>query len=320
MVFRVIALVLALLSAQLAWGQTWPAKPVRLVVPYPPGGSVDTYARLIGQRLAERLGQPVVVDNRAGAAGSIGSEFVAKSAPDGYTLVWGTVSSHAINMTLYTKLRYDNLKDFAPITQLMEQPLMVVVPLNSKINSMAELGQVLQSRSIRLNVGTAGVGTTGHMTTELIKKRTGGDITHVGYRGSNPMLTELMGGHIDVGIDNLPSALALVKAGKLKALAVTSLKRSPLAPDIPTLDEVIPGLQAIAWQGLFAPAGTPDAVLERLEREVTSILRQPDVVAVLAQGGTTPVGSARADFAAFVKAETIRWAEIVRLAGARADD
>lgn len=319
MVLKVLALALAVFTTTLSWAQAWPSKPIRLVVPYPPGGSVDTYARLVGQRLGDRLGQPVVIENKAGAAGSIGSEFVAKSTPDGYTLVWGTVSSHAINMALYTKLKYDNLKDFAPITQLMEQPLMVVVPLNSKIDSMAELIGQLQSRSVRLNVGTAGIGTTGHMTTELVKKRTGGDLNHVGYKGSSPMLTDLVGAHIDMGIDNLPSALALVKGGKLKALAVTSEKRSPLAPDLPTLNEMIPGLHAVAWQGLFAPAGTPDAVLDRLEREVTDILRQPEVVATLAQGGTTPVGNSRAEFTAFVKSETVRWAEIVKLSGARAD-
>lgn len=320
MVLKIFALAFALLSSQLLWGQAWPAKPVKLVVPYPPGGSVDVYARLVGQQLADRLGQPVIVENRAGVAGSIGSEYVAKSAADGYTLVWGTVSSHAINMALYKKLRYDNLKDFAPVTELMEQPLMVVVPANSKIVSMADLIRVLQTRSARLNVGTAGVGTTGHMTTELIKKRTGGDLTHIGYKGSNPMLTDLVGGHLDVGIDNLPSALALAKAGKLKALAVTSVKRSPLAPEVPALNELIPGLQVLAWQGLFAPAGTPEAILERLEREVTFILKQPDVVSTLAEGGTTPVGSTRAEFAAFVKAETVRWAEIVKLSGARTDE
>jgi tripartite-type tricarboxylate transporter receptor subunit TctC len=320
MLLRILALAFAVLWAPFAWSQAWPAKPLKLVVPYAPGGSVDTYARLVGRNLAERLGKPVVIENRAGAAGSVGSEFVAKSPADGYTLVWGTVSSHAINMTLYTKIRYDNVKDFAPITQLMEQPLMVVVPASSKIANMADLVAMLQSRSTRLTVGSAGVGTTGHMTTELIKKRTGGDLTHVGYKGSKPMLTDLVGGHIDVGIDNLPSALALTKGGKLRALAVTSQKRSPLAPEVPTLDEIVPGLQAVAWQGLFAPAGTPDAVLDRLEREVTFILKQPDVVSYLAEGGTTAVASSRSDFATFVKSETARWAEIVRLSGARSDE
>lgn len=319
MVLRMFALVLALLWATTATAQGWPSRPVKLVVPYPPGGSVDTYARMVGQRLADRLGQPVVVDNRAGAAGSIGSEYVAKAAPDGYTLVWGTVSSHAINMSLYSKLRYDNVKDFAAITQLMEQPLMVAVPVTSRLNTMADLLHALQNGSARFNVGTAGIGTTGHMTAELIKKQTGGNLNHVAYKGSSPMLADLVGQHLDIGIDNLPSALALVKAGKLKALAVSSQQRSPLTPDVPTLGELVPGLQAVAWQGLFAPAGTPDDVLDRLEREVTDILRQPDVVATLAQGGSTPVGNSRTAFTAFVKAETARWSEIVKLSGARAD-
>lgn len=319
MVIRMLALLLTLLWTAGAAAQGWPSRPVKLVVPYPPGGSVDTYARMVGQRLADRIGQPVVIDNRAGAAGSIGSEYVAKSPPDGYTLVWGTVSSHAINMSLYSKLRYDNVKDFAAITQLMEQPLMVAVPTNSRIGSMAELTRLLQGGSARLNVGTAGIGTSGHMTAELIKKQTGGQLNHVAYKGSSPMLSDLVGEHLDIGIDNLPSALALVKAGKLKALAVSSQQRSSLTPDVPTLGEHIPGLHAVAWQGLFAPAGTPDDILDRLEREVVDILKQPDVVATLAQGGTTPVGSTRSAFSAFVKAETLRWAEIVKLSGARAD-
>jgi tripartite-type tricarboxylate transporter receptor subunit TctC len=271
-------------------------------------------------RLAERLGKPVIVENRAGAGGMIGSDYVAKSPPDGYTLVWGTVSSHAINMTLYSKPPYDSVRDFAPVTQLMEQPLMLVVPLNSKIGSLADLHRVLQTRSAKLSVGSAGVGTTGHMTTELIKRRTGGDLVHAGYKGSNPMLTDLIGGHIDMGIDNLPSAIAQVRGGKLKALAITGNKRSPLTPEIPTLSEQLPGLQAVAWQGLFAPSGTPEPVLEQLAREVNAILTQPEFVALLAEGGSSPGALSRGEFGAFVKAETARWAELVKISGARAQE
>lgn len=320
MFVKILALTLTLLLAPFAAAQPYPNKPIKLVVPFPPGGSVDPAARMLATRLAARLGQPVVVENRAGAGGSIGSDFVAKSPPDGYTLIWGTVSSHAINMTLYTKVRYDNIRDFAPITQLFEQPLMVVVPLNSKITSMAELKRVLETRSMKLSVSSPSVGSSGHMINELIKKRTGGDMTHVGYKGSSPMLTDLVGGHIDLGVDNLPSAIALVRAGKLRALAVTSAKRSPLAPDVPTLSEYLPGLEAVAWQGLFAPAGTPEPVLERLEREVTAILKLPEVAQMMSEAGTYPVGNPRAEFANFVKAETARWAEIVKASGARADE
>jgi tripartite-type tricarboxylate transporter receptor subunit TctC len=296
----------------------WPSKVVRIVVPFPPGGSVDSSARLIAQHLQPALGQPVVVENRAGAGGSVGSDYVAKSEPNGYTLVWGTVSSHAINMSLYPKLAYDGVRDFAPITMLMEQPLMVVVPVSSKISTMADfLASIRKGESF--NVGSAGIGTTGHLTTEFIKKELNGQITHVGYKGSSPMLTDLVGGHIDAGIDNLPSALALAKAGKLKALAVTSEKRSSLVPDVPALSESFPGVSLVAWQGLFAPAGTPDDVLARLEREVVQILRQPDVASKLIELGNTPLGNSRSEFAAFVKSEKVRWAEIVKASGARVE-
>lgn len=320
MLKRFAALLLFLLASTSLLAQAWPTGPVKLVVPFPPGGSVDTYARLMGKHLAERIGKPVVVENRAGAGGSVGSEMVARSKPDGYTIVWGTVSSHAINNSLYTKIRYDNIKDFAPITQLMEQPLLVVVPTASPIQNLADFQRALQTKSMAFRVGTPGVGTTGHLTMELLKKQTGGNLTHVGYKGSNPMLTDLVGGHIDMGFDNFPSAVALVRGGKLRAIAVTSEKRSALLPDVPALNEAVPGAQAVAWQGMFAPAGTPDDVLARLEREIIAILRQPDYVAALADSGSTPTPKPRAEFANFVKSETARWAEIVKVSGAKADE
>jgi len=316
-----VALVAVMACPGLAIAQTdYPSKPVRMVVPYPPGGSVDSAARAVSQKLAERLGQPVLVENRPGAAGMVGSDTVAKSPADGYTLVWGTVSSHAINMSLYSKVPYDNLRDFAPITQLLEQPLMIVVPIASKIASLQDLIRSLQTRSAPYNFGTAGAGTTGHLTGELLKKETGGDLTHIAYKGSSPMLTDLLGGQIEIGIDNLPSALALVKGGKLKGLAITSATRSRLAPDIPTLSEAIPNLTVFAWQGLFAPAGTPVAILDRIFREIREILQEPVLSARLADSGTFPASSgSREEFAAFVRQETLRWAEIVKASGAKAN-
>jgi len=316
-----VALLVVFGCSGLAMGQAnYPSKPLHLVVPYPPGGSVDTAARLVGQKLAERLGQPVLVENRAGAAGMVGSDYVAKSPADGYALIWGTVSSHAINMSLYSKVPYDNLRDFAPITQLLEQPLMIVVPVGSKIDSLQDLIRSLQTRSARYNFGSAGAGTTGHLTGELLKKMTGGDLTHVPYKGSSPMLTDLLGGQIEMGIDNLPSALALVKAGKLKGLAITSATRSRLAPDIPTLSEAIPNLTVFAWQGLFAPAGTPAAILDRLFREIREILQDPVLSTRLIDSGTFPATSAsRDEFAGFVRQETQRWSEIVKASGAKAN-
>jgi tripartite-type tricarboxylate transporter receptor subunit TctC len=316
-----VALLVVLGSSGVAMAQTnYPSKPLHMVVPYPPGGSVDTAARAVSQKLAERLGQAVVVENRPGAAGMVGSDIAAKSPADGYTLVWGTVSSHAINMSLYSKVPYDNLRDFAPITQLLEQPLMIVVPLSSKIDSLQDLIRSLQTRSAAYNFGTAGAGTTGHLTGELLKKLTGGDLTHVAYKGSSPMLTDLLGGQIEMGIDNLPSALALVKGGKLRGLAITSATRSRLAPDIPTLSEAIPNLTVFAWQGLFAPAGTPAAILDRLFREIREILQDPALSTRLVDSGTFPATSnSREEFAAFVRQETLRWAEIVKASGAKAN-
>jgi tripartite-type tricarboxylate transporter receptor subunit TctC len=314
-----VALVVVLGCPGLVMAQTsYPSKPLRMVVPYPPGGSVDTASRAVSQKLAEKLGQPVVVENRPGAAGMVGSDVVAKSPADGYTLVWGTVSSHAINMSLYSTVPYDNLRDFAPITQLLEQPLMIVVPINSKIGSLQDLIRSLQTRSAQYNFGTAGAGTTGHLTGELLKTLTGGDLTHVAYKGSSPMLTDLLGGQIEIGIDNLPSALALVKGGKLRGLAITSATRSRLAPDIPTLSEAIPNLTVFAWQGLFAPAGTPAPILDRLFREIRDILQDPVLSTRLVDSGTFPATSnSREEFAAFVRQETLRWAEIVKTSGAK---
>lgn len=299
---------------------TFPSRPITLVIPFPPGGSVDTAGRIVATELAARLGQPVVVENRSGAAGSVGSEYVARSAPDGHTLVWGTVSSHAINMAMYSSIRYDNLRDFAPITQLMEQPLLVVVPTGSPINTFAQLLAAAKAPGSKLSYGTPGVGTTGHLTGELLKRAIGLEAQHISYKGSNPMLTDLVGSQIDFGIDNLPSALAMVRGGRLKALAITSSERSPLAPDIPTLKEASPeGLVVVAWQGLFAAAGTPEPVLNRLETEVRAILARPDLREKFLKMGTTPVGSPRAEFAAFVRAETKRWGDVVRGAGLKAD-
>lgn len=312
----------SLVAALLCWPalaqSAWPERTVSIVVPYPPGGSVDSSARLVAQTIQPALGQPVIVENRAGAAGAVGSAYVAKAAPDGYTVVWGTVSSHAINMSLYSSLEYDAVADFEPITLLMEQPLMLVVPVASGITSLSEFVEALRDGA-SINIGSAGIGTTGHLTAEFIKKELGADLTHVGYSGSSPMLTDLTGGHIEAGIDNIPSALALVNGGKLRALAVTSASRSPLAPDVPALNEVLPDLSVVAWQGLFAPADTPEEVLDRLNAEVVKALQNPDVAGRLTETGNTLVGNSRAEFSDFVRLENLRWAEIVEASGAKVD-
>lgn len=310
----------AALVAGSAWAQGgFPSKPIRLVVPFAAGGSVDAFSRMVGQRLGERVGQPVVVENRAGAGGAIGTEFVAKAPADGYTLIWGTVSTHAINMAMVPNLRYDGVRDFAPITLLMEQPLLLVVPATSKVMSLQDLIKAQKANPGKSTFGSPGPGTTGHLTGELLKKTFGMDMEHVSYKGSHPMLTDLIGGRLDLGVDNLPTSMAQVKAGRARALAITSLKRSELLPEVPTLSETIAGFQVVAWQGLYAPAGTPEAVLERLSSETRAVLADAGLRAKFVEMGTTAVGSSREELAAFNKAEAARWAELIKSSGIKAN-
>jgi tripartite-type tricarboxylate transporter receptor subunit TctC len=314
----VLAGAAALLVSTTPWAQgDFPSKPVRIVVPFAAGGSVDAASRLVGQKLAERLGKPVIVENRAGAGGTLGSEYVAKAPPDGYTVIWGTVSTHAINASVYATLRYDNIKDFAPITLVMEQPLLMVVPAESPVKSLQDLIQAQKANPGKATFGSPGPGTTGHLTGELLKKMYGMDMVHVPYKGSHPMLTDLIGGRLDLGIDNMPSSLAQVKSGRARALAITSLKRSPLAPDIPALSETIPGFQVVAWQAMFAPAGTPEPILDRLSRDVRAVLDDAELKTKFAEMGNTPVTSTREALAAFVKEETARWATAAKASGTK---
>jgi tripartite-type tricarboxylate transporter receptor subunit TctC len=318
MLCRLLAGLAATLLVSTAWAQAYPSKPIRLIVPFAAGGSVDAFSRMFGQRLSERVGQPVVAENRAGAGGAIGTEYVAKAPADGYTLIWGTVSTHAINMAMVPDLRYDGIKDFAPITLLMEQPLLLVVASSSKIMTIQDLIKAQKANPGKATFGSPGPGSTGHLTGELLKKTFGIDMEHVSYKGSHPMLTDLVGGRLDLGIDNLPTAVAQVKAGRARALAITSLKRSELAPDVPPISETMPGLQVVAWQGLYAPAGTPEAVLERLSRESRAVLADAGLRQKFLELGTTAVGSTREELAAFHKAEVARWAEVVKSAGIKA--
>ena len=299
----------------------YPRKPIRIVVVHATGGIADIVARMVGQKLSERLGQPVVVENRTGAAGAVGSEYVANAPADGYTLMVGTVGTHAINASLYPRLRYNNLKDFATVSMATTQPLMLVVHPSIPANSVPEFINALKASPGKYSFGSAGgAGTSGHLAAELFKMKTGTAMVHIPYKGSGPMIIDLVGGHINLAFDNMPTALAQVKIGKLKALAVTSLDRSKLVPDVPTVSEFVPGFQVTSWQGLFAPAGTPVTILDKLSAEVQQILRVPNIVEQLLEMGVTSVGNTRTEFAVFVKEETERWAEVVRVSGARADN
>jgi tripartite-type tricarboxylate transporter receptor subunit TctC len=312
----------ALLSAPFtvfAQLDAFPAKPIRIVVPFPPGGATDVAARLIATRMSEKWGQAVVIDNRAGAGGNVGSDIVAKSAPDGYTLVMGVTGSHAINTSLYSKMPYDPVADFIAISQVAVVPNVIVVHPSVPASTLAELVALARREPGKLNYASLGNGTAAHLGMEMLKSAAGIDITHVPYKGSAPAVSDLLAGQVQMMVDGLPSALPHIKAGKLRAIAITSLRRSPALPDLPTVAENYAGFYADAWSGLFAPKGTPPAVVDKLSVEVQRILRLPDVREKLAGLGAEPVGSTPAEFSAHVKREIDKWARVVKTSGAKVD-
>jgi tripartite-type tricarboxylate transporter receptor subunit TctC len=313
----VTALLFALAGAVLA--QPYPSRAVRIVVPFPPGGTSDILARTIGARLSEPLGQPVVVDNRPGAGGNIAAEHVAKSAPDGYTLIMGT-SSLAISQSLYRKLSYDLLRDFAPIIQAVNYANLLVAHPSTGFSSVGDLISAAKAKPGALSYGTAGNGTPPHMTGELFKAYTGVDIQHIPYKGGAPAIADLIAGQIPLMFDNVPPLLPHVRSGRIRALAVTSLARNPVLPDVPSLHELgLKDFDAVGWNGLLAPAGTPRAVVDRIHAEVTRILRIPEVRDGLTAQGADVVGNTPEQFAAWIRAEVKRWADVVRVSGAKVD-
>jgi len=292
-------------------------KPIHIVVTFTPGGAPDILARLIADRLAPAWNTQVIVDNRPGAGGNTGADFVAKAPPDGTTIVVGTVGTHAINGALYPKMPYDMVKDFAPVTLLATTPNLLVVHNDVPAKSVAEL-IALGKREGKMTFASAGSGTSIHVSGELFKTMTGIDMTHVPYKGRASAIPDLLGGRVTMMFDNMPSSLPLVKEGKLRALGVTSLKRSPAAPDIPTIAEQgLPGFEAVSWFALFAPAGTPPAVVDRLQAEVKKILVSPDVAKRLTDIGLDPVGSTPDELAAWQRAEIAKWAKVVKDSGAK---
>jgi tripartite-type tricarboxylate transporter receptor subunit TctC len=313
--FAVLALTVAGAAAQ-----TYPAKPIRLVVPFPAGGTTDILAREVGQRLSASLGQPVVIDNRPGAAGNIGSELVARSAPDGYTLLMATVGTHAINPNLYSKLPYDHVKDFAPVILVASVPNVLEVTPSLPVNSVADLIKLAKEKPGQINFASSGSGTSIHLSGELFKTMAGVDMTHVPYKGSAAALTDLIGGQVQVMFDNLPSSLPQIKAGKLRAIAVTSAQRAPALPNVPTIAESgLPGFEAGSWFGVVAPAGTPPAIVARLNADVDQWLQTPDAKEKLLAQGAAAVGGSPEQFAAYIRAETEKWARVVKASGAKVD-
>ena len=310
-----------------AQAQAWPAKPVRIVVPFAPGGTTDILARAMAPELTKAFGQTFFVDNKAGAGGNLGAEQVAKSANDGYTLLMGTVGTHGINRALYSKLPYDPFKDFAPITVVAGVPNVMVVNAevakSRNINNMADFIAYAKANPAKLNMASSGNGTSIHLSGELFKSMSGIFMVHFPYKGSGPALLDLLGGSMDVMYDNLPSSIPHIKSGKLKALAVTSSQRSAAVPDVPTVEEAggpsMKGFDASSWFGLLAPAGTSPEVVLRIQQEVAKALNSPAVKEKLLSQGAIPGGNTPADFAKFIDAEHKKWAQVVKLSGAKVD-
>ena len=303
-----------------AQADTYPSKPIRMVVGFPSGGAPDILARIFSEKISPSWGQPVVVDNKPGAGGNIGAEAVAHAAPDGYTLALGTVGTHSINGALYSKMPYDMVKDFAPVILVASTPNVLVVNPSVPAKNVAELIALAKAKPGSLTFGTPGVGTSPHVAGEMFNSLAGVKLTHVPYKGRAMAIPDLLGGHISMMFDNLPSALPVIKEGKVRALGVTSAKRSPSAPDIPTLAEQgLQGFDADSWFAIFAPANTPKDVIAKLNTELNRIYQLPDVQAKLKTLGLDPILGTPEKLAGFQRAEIAKWAKVVRDSGAKAD-
>ncbi|MFM9880276.1 MAG: Bug family tripartite tricarboxylate transporter substrate binding protein [Burkholderiaceae bacterium] len=316
-----ILFVVAQASAQTAW----PAKPVKIIVPFAPGGTTDILARAVAPELSKAFGQQFIVENRAGAGGNVGADAVAKSAPDGYTLLMGTVGTHGINKALYAKMPYDSQKDFAPITLVAGVPNVMVMNAEKaaalRITTVAEFIRHVRANPGKLSMASSGNGTSIHLAGELFKSMTGTFMTHIPYRGSGPAMLDLVAGNVEVMFDNLPSALPQIKAGKLRAFGVTTAQRSAVLPDVPTVEEAGPlkGYEASSWFGLLAPAGTPPEVVARIQQEIAKSFSTPAIKEKLLAQGAIPGGNTPAQFGAFIDEEHKKWARVVKASGAKVD-
>ena len=316
-----LAATLAILTPHAAAAaDVYPAKPVRFVVAFPPGGGTDIIARSIAQKLAERLAQQVVVDNRPGAGGNIGTDIVAKSAPDGYTILMGSAGPLAINASLFKTMPFDPIRDLAPVTLAASTPNVLVVHPSLNAATVKDLIALARARPGEINFASSGYGTPAHLAGELFNSMAGVKLVHVPYKGAAPALADLLGGQVQLMFSTMPPALPHVKDGKLRALAVTSAKRSPAAPELPTVDEIaLPGFEANTWHGVVVPAGTPAVIVARLNSEIVAILHLPDVVERLSGQGAEALGSTPEEFATYIKSETVKWAKVVRDSGAKAE-
>jgi tripartite-type tricarboxylate transporter receptor subunit TctC len=308
-----------LLLPCLAFAQAYPVRPVRIIVPYPPGGATDVMARTVAQKLSEFWQQPAVVENKPGASGTVGSEIVAKSAADGYTLLMqGT--QHSINLSLYKQLPYDTLRDFAPVAFVASAPFLLVLHPSVPANSVAELIAYIKARPGGLNYGSSGVGGGAHLAGEIFKTSAGVQLTHIPYKGAAPAMADLLGGQVTMVFDPIPTSIAQVRSGRIKALAITSAKRSALMPELPTIAESgLPGFEVVAWFGLYAPAATPKDIVTKLNADVTRALQLPDVREKFAGLGAESMPMSTDQFAVYLRAEIAKFAKAIRESGATAE-
>jgi tripartite-type tricarboxylate transporter receptor subunit TctC len=311
---------LCVLATATVSAQSWPTKPIKYIVPFAPGGTTDILARTISEKLSIALGQPVVVENKPGAGGGVGADFTAKAAPDGYTIMGGTISTHAINASLYSNLPYDPVKDFVAITLIARVPNLLVINPDVPAKTVAELIALLKANPNKYTFASSGNGTSQHLSGELFKSMAGVQMQHIPYKGSPPALQDVVGGQVTMTFDNITTAWPLAKSGKLRALAVTTAKRSAVAPDVPTLAESgLVGFEVGSWQGVFAPAATPPDIVKRLNTEIVKIINMPDVREKLLALGAEPVGDTSEQFGAYVKTEVIKWSDVVKKSGAKVD-
>ena len=305
-----------LLPCALAGAQAYPTKPIRLSVAFPPGGSTDIIARIVGQKLGERLNQQVVIDNRGGAGGTIGTEIAARANPDGYTLTMGTTSTHVIAAGAYAKLKYDPVKDFEPLTLVATTPYLLVVNPGVKANSLKEFIELAKSQPGKLNYASAGTGTTTQLAMEMLKTAAGIDVVHVPYNGNGPANTATLGGQVQALFGSMPAVLTQAKAGRLRPLAVGTPKRSPSLPDVPSVAESgFPGFDASLWLGFFAPKGTPATILKRLQTELTAIAKSPEMKEQFERNGAAPLTNTPAEFTQLIKAEIGKYTKVIKAAG-----
>ncbi|RCW70440.1 Bug family tripartite tricarboxylate transporter substrate binding protein [Pseudorhodoferax soli] len=316
---RVLTALLLATASGLAFAQAWPAKPIRMVIPYPPGGPTDILGRIVAQQLEARLGQPVVVDNKPGASGMIGADIVAKAPPDGTTLLVNA-SIHVINPSLYKKPPHDAIRDFAPVSLIADVPLVLVAAPSQGFNTVQDVIAAAKADPKRLNFASSGNAAAPHLAGEAFKIATGVQMQHVPYKGSGPALADVIGGQTQLMFDSMPSSIGQIRAGKLRAIAVTTAKRASALPDVPTIAESgVPGYDISTWYGVWAPPGTPAEIVDRVSQEIAQIVRQPAVRERLAALGAEPVGNTPQEFAAYTRSELAKWERIVKASGATVD-